>query len=128
MCNVQADLYDGSWIVSLYSIGSVVGSPLGGVLNQLVGPRVALLLSTPLAAATWVATALAPRLWVIYAARIAAGLVNGIFIANMNVYMAEISHPDWRGTLASIVGVNFALGKICHKPCKSPYTEKISET
>ena len=109
---IQIDLHTGSWIASLFFIGNIIGCLMGGYLNQRIGPRRVFLCSAPFSALTWVMIALAHQVWLILLSRIISGIVFGLFQSNGKVYNAEIAHPDFRGSLGTIIGNMFALGSV----------------
>ena len=108
--SMKVDQFEGSWIISLFFFGTVIGGFSGAILNQHLGPKKVFLLIAPLAALVWIGTALAQRIWIIYVVRILSGFLFGVFQANGKVYNAEISHPDWRGTMGTFNGIMFAAG------------------
>ena len=109
---IQIDLHTGSWIASLFFIGNIIGCLMGGFLNQKIGPKRVFLFSAPFSALTWVMIALSHHIWVIFVSRIISGIVFGLFQSNGKVYNAEIAHPDYRGSLGTIIGNMFALGSV----------------
>ena len=109
---IQIDLHTGSWIASLFFIGNIIGCLMGGFLNQKIGPKRVFLFSAPFSALTWVMIALSHHIWVIFVSRIISGIVFGLFQSNGKVYNAEIAHPDFRGSLGTIIGNMFALGSV----------------
>ena len=109
---IQIDLHTGSWIASLFFIGNIIGCLMGGYLNQKIGPKRVFLYSAPFSALTWVMIALSHHVWVIFLSRIISGIVFGLFQSNGKVYNAEIAHPDFRGSLGTIIGNMFALGSV----------------
>ena len=106
------DLHVGSWIVSLFFLGTIIGCLTGGPLNHKLGPRRVFLCCAPIAALTWVMIALSHRVWVVYLARIMSGFLFGTFQANGKVYNAEIAHPDLRGSLGTMISNMAALGTV----------------
>ena len=108
---IKVDQFEGSWIVGLFFVGGVLGGFSGAIFNQHFGPKRSFLCMAPLAAGICVCTALAHTLWIIYVARIFSGFLFGVYQANGKVYNAEISHPDWRGTIGTLIGIMFCLGK-----------------
>jgi len=109
---MKVDQFGGSWIVSLFYIGTVFGGFSGAILNQHFGPKNVFLWTFPLAACTWIGTALADRLWILYVMRILSGFLFGVYQANSKVYNAEISHPDLRGTMGTLIGIMFGFGRL----------------
>ena len=106
------NLHVGSWIVSTFFLGTILGCLLGGPLNQVFGPRRTLLVSAPICALTWVMVALSHRIWVIYLSRLIAGILFGVWKTTVKVYNAEIAHPDLRGSLGAMISNLFALGNL----------------
>jgi len=109
---LQVDLAVGSWIASLFFLGTVVGCLTGGILNRILGPRGAFLCCSPFVAASWLMIALANRLEIIFLARVLAGILFGTFQANGKVYNAEIAHPEMRGSLGAIIPAMASLGTL----------------
>lgn len=107
---MKVDQFGGSWIVSLFFIGTVAGGFCGAILNQHFGPKNVFLLIAPVSAIVWIGTALAQRLWIIYFVRILSGFLFGVYQGNGKVYNAEISHPDWRGTMGTLIGIMVGVG------------------
>merc|ERR1711892_39207 len=106
------DLHVGSWIVSLFFLGTIVGCLAGGPMNQLLGPRRIFLYCAPISSLTWVMIAISHRVWVVYLSGLLSGVLFGIFQANAKVYNAEISHPDLRGSLGAMISNMLALGTV----------------
>jgi len=106
------DLYQGSWITSLFFIGNIIGCLAGGYINQIIGAKRIFIISAPISAFTWILIALSHELWIILMARIISGVLFGFFQANGKVYNAEIAHPDLRGSLGTILSNMYALGSI----------------
>merc|ERR1719483_598934 len=109
---IQIDLHTGSWIASLFFIGNIIGCLIGGYLNQKIGPKRVFLYSAPFSALTWVMIALSHHVWVIFLSRIISGYLIQSWRTIGKVYNAEIAHPDFRGSLGTIIGNMFALGSV----------------
>jgi len=107
---IQIDLHVGSWIASTFFIGNVVGCLVGGLINQVLGARMTFILCSPIAGLTWVMIATSHHVWVILLSRIISGFLFGLFQANGKVYNAEISHPDVRGSIGTVISNLFTLG------------------
>ena len=67
---ITVDLYSGSWIASLFYLGTIIGCLCGGLLNPLLGSRKILLITAPLAAITWIMIALSNAFWVLLVSRV----------------------------------------------------------
>ena len=64
--NLEIDIYSGSWIVSIFSIGNIFGCLIGGLLNQKLGTKkVYLFIVAPVNGISWAMIALADQLWII---------------------------------------------------------------
>ena len=96
----------------MFFIGNIIGCLAGGFVNMKVGVRLTLLLSAPVSALTWIMVALSHQLWIIFLSRVIAGIIFGLFQANVKVYNAEIAHPDLRGSIGTMLGNMFALGSM----------------
>ena len=106
------DLNTGSWIISILSIGLVLGCLVGGYINQRIGARRIFLYSAPLACLTWVLIAVSPSTMVVLVSRFLSGVLFGVYQATCKVYNAEIAHPDMRGSLGTIISNMYALGSL----------------
>ncbi|XP_059083510.1 facilitated trehalose transporter Tret1-like [Tigriopus californicus] len=92
---------EGSWIVSLFYIGTVLGSLVAGTMNDRIGAKKMCLIMAPTVIFNWALTALSTDLNTLLASRVISGMCYGIFLALVKVYNAEISHPDLRGTTSA---------------------------
>ena len=59
---------------------------------------------------SWVMIAVAPSLSVIFLARLVSALAICSTHPSMGVFVSEISHPDWRGSLGVMPSIFLALG------------------
>ena len=110
---LSIDRYSASWIVSIFSVGNIVGCFLGGYLNQLLGTKKCyIIIVAPVTVCSWVIIGFAERLWVILVSRVISGVIYGIIQANGKVYASEIADKNLRGSLGAILGCMFSLGNI----------------
>ena len=115
----QIGFEEASWIATLYLIAGLPACIVGGYLSAKFGRRqVTMIAGVPLFL-SWVMIATSPSLPVIFAARFISALSICSTHPSMGVFVSEISHPDWRGSLGVIPSIFLALGitkeEMCHK-------------
>ena len=108
----QFDLSAGllGWTVSSALLGSVIGAAASGAIGDRYGRKGSLLLSGFLFFASAVASACAPTLAVLIAARLAGGVGVGIAGTIAPLYIAEVSPPAVRGRMVALYQLAIAVG------------------
>ncbi|XP_045625553.1 facilitated trehalose transporter Tret1 [Procambarus clarkii] len=106
------DARDSGWIASLPSISSILGSLLGGVMMDAVGPRMTLLLTALPCLLSWSFISFANSVSLIYVGRLITGVFLGIFSPVPQVYATEIAEPRIRGLLGAFPEAAVALGSL----------------
>jgi MFS transporter, DHA1 family, tetracycline resistance protein len=99
------------WLMASYSIAQFIFAPIWGSLSDRFGRRPILLFTILGSALAMVATGFAQELWILFAARIVAGM----FAANISTataYITDITPPDQRAKGMGIVGAGYGLGFI----------------
>lgn len=96
-------------LVASYSLAQFVATPVLGRLSDERGRRPVLLLSLSGSILAWTAFGLAGALWVLFAARILAGLMGGN-VAAAQAYVADVTPPSERAGGLGLVGAAFGLG------------------
>lgn len=96
-------------LVAAYSLFQFVGAPLLGKLSDERGRRPVLLVSLAGSTIAWTLFGLAQALWVLFLARIVAGLMGGN-IATAQAYVADITDSDDRAKGLGLLGAAFGLG------------------
>jgi DHA1 family tetracycline resistance protein-like MFS transporter len=99
------------WLMASYSIAQFLFAPIWGSLSDRFGRRPILLFTIFGSALAMVATGLAEELWILFAARILAG----VFAANISTataYITDITPPEQRAKGMGIVGAGYGLGFI----------------
>jgi MFS transporter, DHA1 family, tetracycline resistance protein len=94
-----------------FGLANFFASPVLGALSDAHGRRPVLLLGFCGLALSFLATTLAPTLWVLVAIRVASGAMQ----ANMsvgNAYVADITPPEQRARRFGMLGAMFGLGFI----------------
>ncbi|MEF8839207.1 MAG: MFS transporter [Haloarculaceae archaeon] len=96
-------------LLASYSAFQFVGAPILGRLSDERGRRPILLLSLLGSVLAWTLFGLAHALWVLFLARILAGLMGGN-IATAQAYVADVTPPEDRAKGLGLIGAAFGLG------------------
>ncbi len=94
---------------SAYSLGNFIGEPFWGRLSDRIGRRPVLMLTIFGNAATYIALAFAPNLWVACAIRLTGGVLTGN-LSTIQGYMADVTPPEKRAGKLGLMGAAFSLG------------------
>ncbi|MGB3748185.1 MAG: TCR/Tet family MFS transporter [Rhodanobacter sp.] len=104
-----------AWWVGIFStvfaIVQFVFSPVQGALSDRFGRRPVILVSNLGLAVDFVILALAPTLWLLFAARVLLGMTAASF-STANAYIADIVPKEKRAAAFGILGSAFGLGFI----------------
>jgi DHA1 family tetracycline resistance protein-like MFS transporter len=98
-------------LMATYSAAQFLTAPLWGRLSDRIGRRPVLLASLAGIAVAYVFLAFSDRLWMLFAARAAAGAMAG----NIGVafaYVADVTRPEQRARGMGLIGAAFGLGFI----------------
>ncbi len=96
--------------VSAIIFGAMGGNFIGGILADIFGRKIVLILTAVLFTFCALATALTDNLTFFIFARIIGGLGVGMSILVAPMYIAEIAPREKRGTLVSINQLNIVIG------------------
>ena len=103
-------LQPASSLATLYLIAGLPACLVGGYLSAKYGRRrITMLAGLPLFF-SWCMIAVAPSLPIIFLSRFISALAICSTHPSMGVFVSEISHPDWRGSLGVIPSIFLALG------------------
>lgn len=106
---------DAAWWVGMFStvfaVVQVISSPLQGALSDRYGRRPVILISNFGLALDFLILALAPTLWLLFAARVMLGMTAASF-STANAYIADIMPKEKRAAAYGILGSAFGLGFI----------------
>src|SRR5947209_7376350 len=105
---IQAGLLTAS-----FSVMQFIFSPIWGRLSDLHGRRPLILFSLFGSAATFLLFGMAQSLWVLFAARIAAGIVTAASLPTAQAYIADVTPPERRARGMALIGVAFGIGFAC---------------
>lgn len=99
------------WLIAAFSLAQLLTAPLLGALSDRYGRRPVLLISTLVAALSYVFAAFAPTMGWLLAAR-AIGGIGGATIGVAYAYIADVTAPAARARAFGLAGAAFGLGLI----------------
>ncbi|MFN3856440.1 MAG: MFS transporter [Caulobacter sp.] len=102
-------------LFSAYSVGNFFAEPIWGRLSDRIGRRPVLIITIFGNAATYVALAFAPDLWIACAIRLVGGLLTGN-ISTIQGYIADVTPPEKRAGRLGLMGAAFSLGFLMGPP------------
>ncbi|XP_050092330.1 facilitated trehalose transporter Tret1-2 homolog isoform X2 [Anopheles aquasalis] len=108
--SLAIDIEMGSWIASVHSLATPIGSFASGPIMDRWGRRPALLLAIIPLFAGWVLLATASSHVLLLLGRMVAGVSVGLIAAPAQVLLAEIAEPRLRGLLIGAPFVAYSLG------------------
>nr|XP_036231647.1 facilitated trehalose transporter Tret1-2 homolog isoform X2 [Bactrocera oleae] len=100
----------GSWIASVHSLATPVGSLISGSLADFLGRRSTLLISIVPLCIGWCTLALTQSFTVIIIGRLLCGFSTGLLGGPAQVYIAETAEPNLRSILIGAPYVSYSLG------------------
>lgn len=103
------DAFTVGLLFALMALGQFGMAPVWGGLSDRIGRRGAMAISLGCAAVASLATALAPTLIVLFAARILAGMANGN-VSIASAYVTDFTPPSERSRGMAVIGIAFGLG------------------
>lgn len=101
----------GGALTSVYALMQFLISPTLGNLSDRFGRRPVLIASQAVMGVEYVIMALTPWLWLLFAARVAAGAAAATH-STANAYIADISDPSKRAANFGLTGAAFGVGFI----------------
>ena len=101
-----------SWIVSLLSIGAIIGPIFAGKLADKLGRKKTLIVLVCPILAAFLMMAFAKTVIEFYFARFIMGLDVGSVFMILPMYLVEIAEDHNRGTLGCLMGVFLSLGTL----------------
>uniref|UniRef100_A0A182JVB0 Major facilitator superfamily (MFS) profile domain-containing protein n=1 Tax=Anopheles christyi TaxID=43041 RepID=A0A182JVB0_9DIPT len=104
------DIEMGSWIASVHSLATPIGSFASGPIMDRWGRRPALLLAIVPLFSGWVFLATASSHFLLLLGRVVAGISVGLIAAPAQILLAEIAEPRLRGLLMGAPFVSYSLG------------------
>ncbi|CAO1308923.1 unnamed protein product [Diamesa hyperborea] len=108
--SLSMDYEMGSWIASIHSAATPIGSFVSGSIMNQWGRKMALLFSIFPLMSGWVVIALSQSHMMLLLGRVIAGIGVGILAAPAQILLAEISQPNLRGMLIGVPFVSYSCG------------------
>jgi MFS transporter, DHA1 family, tetracycline resistance protein len=105
----DASPFEVTTMMACYSLAQFVASPILGRWSDRVGRRPVLMASLVCSVVAYLWLALAPALWMLFAARLLAGAGAGN-IAAAQAYIADVTPPEKRAKGMGMIGAAFGLG------------------
>jgi len=109
--SVQAGAYFNGIFIAVYAAMQFVFAPVLGRLSDRYGRRPVLLAASFGTALDYLIAALTPALWLLFVARLVAGILGASF-STANAYIADVSKPEDRAKNFGLIGAVFGLGFI----------------
>lgn len=103
---------EGSWIVSLTVIGSMIGPFLGASLADRYGRKRCLLLASSFFIVGWIIVFFAQTVAALYVSRVILGIGVGIAYTTNPMYVSEVADVEIRGALGTLIAVNVFTGSL----------------
>jgi MFS family permease len=101
----------GSWLGASYSVTQFIFAPIWGRYSDKAGRRPVILISLIGVAFAYMLFGLSSgRLWMLFAARILAGVLSSASIGVSFAYVGDVTTPQNRAKAMGILGVCFGLG------------------
>ncbi|XP_029039433.1 facilitated trehalose transporter Tret1-like isoform X1 [Osmia bicornis bicornis] len=103
---------EGSWIVSLTVIGSMIGPFLGASLSDRFGRKRCLMISSGFFIVGWLIVLFAKTVEALYVSRVILGVGVGISYTTNPMYVSEVADTNIRGALGTLIAVNVFTGSL----------------
>lgn len=100
----------GSWISSVHSLATPIGSFMSAPFTDRYGRKTALQISIIPLIGSWIMMALSHSHVMIIVARICGGVAVGFMAAPAQIFIAEIAEPHLRGMLIGTPFVAYSMG------------------
>lgn len=101
------------FLTASFSVMQFIFSPIWGRLSDLHGRRPLILFSLFGSAVTFLMFGLATNLWILFAARIMAGIATAASLPTAQAYIADVTPPERRSRGMALIGVAFGIGFAC---------------
>ncbi|XP_058792109.1 facilitated trehalose transporter Tret1-like [Phymastichus coffea] len=101
-----------STLMSIIAIGQTLAPPLNSVIVDRIGRKNTILITGLPMIVSWTLMITAQNIWVLYVARFAAGLSQGIGYCVCGIYVGEVASHSSRGMANVLVTIMFNLGML----------------
>jgi len=99
-----------SWVGSLMPVGALIGGQVGGLFMSKFGRKGGMMIASVMFSLSLLFLAAASDVAMIYVGRVCCGVCTGIVCILCPTYVAEISTPNNRGFLGSMVQIMVTIG------------------
>ena len=100
----------GGALLASFSTMQFIFSPIWGRVSDRKGRRPLILMSLWGSAISFVAFGFAPNLFVLFVARVAAGILSAASLPTAQAYIADVTPPEKRASGMAVLGASFGLG------------------
>ncbi|HXG24390.1 MAG TPA: MFS transporter [Chthonomonadales bacterium] len=101
------------WLATSFSIMQFLFAPIWGRVSDIHGRRPMILMSLLGSAIAFFLFGIASNLWILFVARIAAGILTAASLPTAQAYIADITPPERRARGMAMIGVAFGIGFAC---------------
>jgi len=101
---------EGSWFASVFVVGCLTGSLVGGYQCDYLGRRWSMMVDGIIMAMGLLAISLAPTTAVLLLGRFLTGHCSGSNLVSTPIFVSEISDPDMRGTTSVLTMACYTTG------------------
>jgi MFS family permease len=98
------------WLSTSFSIMQFIFAPIWGRVSDLKGRRPMILMSLLGTSFAFFLFGIAQHLWVLFVARIAAGILTAASLPSAQAYIADVTTPEKRARGMALIGVAFGVG------------------
>ncbi|MDD2586266.1 MAG: MFS transporter [Syntrophomonadaceae bacterium] len=99
-------------LITVYALCQFIFAPIWGSYSDKVGRKPLVLLGLVGFAITFILFALATSLWMLFAARIAGGILSCATMPAAMAYIGDSTTPEQRGTSMGLIGASMGMGMI----------------
>jgi len=101
---------EAGWLAASFSITQFLFAPVWGRASDLYGRRPLILMSLLGSAIAFFLFGVAEHLWVLFAARVFAGITTAASLPAAQAYIADVTPPERRSRGMALIGVAFGIG------------------
>lgn len=112
-----------SWVVSIFCVGGVVGSYIGGILAEMLGRKKFILVNVLLFTIASLIMFFASSLWELILARFIVGCGSGGTSVVVPLYLGEIAPASLRGALGTMTQFAVVIGILVANILGKPFGE-----
>ncbi len=98
------------WLTAVYSLMVFTFSPIWGRLSDLHGRRPFILLGLIGSSVSFLIYGLAAQMWMLFFARIMAGILTAASLPTAQAYIADVMPPEKRSRGMALIGMAFGIG------------------